>query len=131
METGDFGFGKIIIVVFSISLAIFIIGQPRMNKHYQKKREAVRTEQVQKQDREFKELRNNHYISIDQFSSLFKKAKKTKNKNLINQMGRVTVVDNQTGYTFTVKTNAYGYDLTPLKRDGKTVINKDWKKNHV
>lgn len=131
MEIGDFDFGKVIIVVFSIPLAIFIIGQPRINKHYQQKREAVRTEQVQKQDREFKELRNNHYISIDQFNSLFEKAKKTKNKNLINQMGRVTVVDNQTGYTFTVKTNAYGYDLTPLKRDGKTVINKDWKKNHV
>lgn len=131
MEAGDFGFGKVIIAVFSISFAIFIIGQPMMNKHYQQKREAVRTEQVQKQDQEFKELRNNHYISIDQFNRLFKKAKRTKNKDLINQMGHVTVVDKQTGYTFTVKTNMYGYDLTPLKRDGKTVINKDWKKNHV
>lgn len=131
MEAGDFGFGKVIIVAFSISFAIFIIGQPMMNKHYQQKREAVRTEQVQKQDREFKELRNNHYISIDQFNRLFKKAKRTKNKDLINQMGHVTVVDKQTGYTFLVKTNMYGYDLIPLKRDGKTVINKDWKKNHV
>ena len=131
MEAGDFGFGKVIIAVFSISFAIFIIGQPMMNKHYQQKREVVRTEQVQKQDREFKELRNNHYISIDQFNRLFKKATRTKNKDLINQMGHVTVVDKQTGYTFTVKTNMYGYDLKPLKRDGKTVINKDWKKNHV
>lgn len=131
MEAGDFGFGKVIIAVFSISFAIFIIGQPMINKHYQQKREAVRTEQVQKQDREFKELRNNHYISIDQFNRLFKKAKRTKNKDLINQMGHVTVVDKQTGYTFLVKTNMHGYDLTPLKRDGETVINKDWKKNHV
>lgn len=131
MEAGDFGFGKVIIAVFSISFAIFIIVQPMMNNHYQQKREAVRTEQVQKQNQKFKELRNNHYISINQFNSLFKKAKKTKNKKLINQMGRVTVVDNQTGYTFTVKTNIHSYDLTPLKRDGKTVINKDWKKNHV
>lgn len=131
MESGDFGFGKVIIVVFSISFAMFIIGQPMINKHYQQKREAVRTEQVQKQDREFKELRNNHYISIDQFNRLFKKAKRTKNKDLINQMGHVTVVDKQTGYTFLVKTNMYGYDLIPFKRDGKTVINKDWKKNHV
>lgn len=54
MEAGDFGFGKVIIAVFSISFAIFIIGQPMMNKRYQQKREAVQTEQVQKQDQEFK-----------------------------------------------------------------------------
>lgn len=85
---------------------------------------------MQKQNNDFEMLKNRKYITIDQFNTIFNKAKKIKNTKLLKQLNDLQIVDNSNGHVFKANVKDNAYQLMPVKVNGKTKVDRNWAKNN-
>ena len=121
---------QVVFVALGISIAAAVIGFPIMYKIQVGKANTIRTEQVQKQNNDFEMLKNRKYITINQFNTIFNKAKKIKNTKLLKQLNDLQIVDNSNGHIFKANVKDNAYQLMPVKVNGKTKVDRNWAKNN-
>lgn len=61
---------------------------------------------VMKQDRTYKSLKKEDYISLKEYNRLFRQAVKYNNFTLLNKMNNAKVIDTKTGKTYRVEIDA-------------------------